>query len=232
MNASEEPPPSRPDAESPYLDPYRAAVEHSGASFEALLWRSRDFQRRRFEAIAQMVDPAGRVIADLGCGRADLLAWMHERGFRYAGYVGVEGIPELIRFSRARAADDKLPHAEFIETDFAADPDIFRRLVRAHGADTLVFSGSLNTFDEAPARAVLDRAWSALAGTKSGALVFNFLSTRHPPGASPDPYPARRFDPARMLDWALARTRYARLRHDYLDGHDATIAMRTERLTT
>jgi hypothetical protein len=28
-----------------------------------------------------------------------------------------------------------------------------------------------------------------------------------------------------MLNWALQRTRLVRLRHDYLDGHDATIAM-------
>lgn len=228
MNSTDDAADSRSDADAPYLSPYREAVEHAGASFEALLWRSRDFQTRRFETIAAMADPTGRVLADLGCGRADLLAWMHEQRVRYGRYVGVEAVPELLRYSRARAADEKLPEAEFIEADFAAAGDGFDRLVAEHGVDMLVFSGSLNTFDEPHALEVLDRAWRAVARVRGGLLVFNFLSTRHPPDAGANPHPARRFDPVRMLDWALARTRLTRLRHDYLDGHDATVAMRAE----
>jgi SAM-dependent methyltransferase len=214
----------RPDADSPYLEPYREAVEASGASFESLLWHSRDYQEKRFETIVAMADPTGRVIADLGCGRADLLAWMHAHKVAYARYVGVEAIPEMIRFCRARAADEKLPGAEFIEDDFATDPDAFKTLVNDHAVEQLVFSGSLNTFEEAQAMVVLERAWQAVASAR-GTLVFNFLSTHHPPGANPRPTPARRFDPSAMLNWALQRTRLVRLRHDYLDGHDATIAM-------
>ena len=215
---------NRPDSESPYLEPYRAAVDAGGPAFEALLWRSREFQRIRFETIAQMADPTGRVVADLGCGRADFLAWMHEQGVAYGAYVGVEGIPELVRFCEARALDEKLPEATFVEADFAADADIFSKLVAERKIDTLVFSGSLNTFDEADALRVLGRAWDALE--RGGVLIFNFLSTRHPPDASPHPDPARRFDPVRMLDWALSKSRLTRLRHDYLAGHDATVAMR------
>lgn len=217
---------NRPDAESPYLEPYREAVDAHGTGFEALLWRNREFQRTRFATMAQMASPSGRVLADLGCGRADLLAWLNDEGLDYDAYVGVEGIDELVRFCRARSIDEKLPGATFLHLDFAADPDVFSTLVESHNVDMIVFSGSLNTFDEPDATDVLDRAWQAISRVSAGALVFNFLSTRHPPDASPNPRPAYRFDPVRMLDWALSRTRLAHLRHDYLDGHDATVSMR------
>lgn len=218
---------TRPDAESPYLEPYREAVEAHGTGFGSLLWHSREYQSVRFATIAQMADPFGRVVADLGCGRADLLAWLHGEKIEYGRYVGVEGIAELVRFCRARAIDEKLPDAEFLELDFAADPDVFTTLVTSHKVELIVFSGSLNTFDEAHATAVLDRAWKAISTVRDGVLVFNFLSTRHPPGVNADPRPAHRFDPIRLLEWALDRTRLTQLRHDYLQGHDATIAMRS-----
>ena len=37
--------------------------------------------------------------------------------------------------------------------------------------------------------------------------------------------PAHRFDTAGMVSWALERTPGVWFRHDYLGGHDATIAM-------
>ena len=217
---------NRPDSDSPYLEPYREAVDAGGPGFEALLWRNRDFQRIRFETIAQMADPTGRVVADLGCGRADLLVWMHGEEVQYGRYVGVEGIPELVRVCRARLIDERLPEAEILQLDFAADEGVFRSLVADQGVDMLVFSGSLNTFEQARAADVLDRAWAAIQAVPGGVLIFNFLSTRPPPGATSNPHPARRFDPVVFVDWALSRTRLTSLRHDYLDGHDATIAMR------
>lgn len=217
---------NRPDAESPYLEPYRAAVEAHGTSFESLLWHNREFQGTRFATIAQMTDPYGRVVADMGCGRADLLAWLNAEQVKYGAYIGVEGIAELVRFCRARAIDEKLPEAEFLELDFVAQQDVFSTLVETHKVDLIVFSGSLNTFDEPDAQAVLDRAWRAIAPVSGAKLAFNFLSTRHPPGVNPKPRPAYRFDPTRMLDWALSRTGLTQLRHDYLGGHDATIVMR------
>jgi len=218
---------NKADADSPYLEPYREAVELRGSGFEALLWRSREFQERRFQTIVEMAPPSGRVCADLGCGRADLLSWMEREGVSRGRYVGVEGIPELARYCRARIADEKLADAEIIDADFAGDAGVFESLVRDRGVDMMVFSGSLNTFDEKHALRVLDRAWAAFESRTGSVLVFNFLSTFHPPGANPKPRPAHRFNPVRMLDWSLRRTRLTRLCHDYLGGHDATIAMQT-----
>jgi len=207
----------------PYLDPYLKAVREHGPCFEALLWRNPEYQIARFRVLAEAVPLTGRVLADLGCGRADLADWLHRTGITYGRYFGIEAVPELAAEAARRAVE--LPEASVLTADFVGDEALFRRLVREHGVDTLVFCGSLNTFEQAGAIEILGRAWQAIRKHTGSALVFNFLSTRtRRPG---DPTgPARRFDPAALIDWALQQTPVAQLRHDYLKGHDATIVMR------
>ena len=223
--------PMRPPAEHPcYLAPYAEVVDRAGACFEALLWRSRETQGARFEVIAECADLTGRVVADMGCGRADLAAWLAARGIQYGRYLGVDGVPEMVRFARDRAAREGLAECGFIAADFAADLRVFDRLATDHHADCMIFSGSLNTLDPALAARVLGAAWTAVA-RRGGLLIFNFLSDRDggPPASEIDKGPARRFDTLRMVRWALERTSNIVLRHDYLDGQDATIAMRPAR---
>ena len=210
------------------LKPYRDVVSSVGPTFEALLWHNKDFQERRFRVITELVDTAGRVVADIGCGRADLAAHMHHRGIEYGRYVGVDGVSELVAFCRERARREPLPECEFIEADFSRDEGLFASLVRSRGVEVFAFSGSLNTFEQDAALGVLARAWEALAGVRGGALVFNFLSNRFPVPRRDEPGPAKRFDPLAMLGWALERTGAGVLRQDYLPGHDATVLMRVE----
>jgi SAM-dependent methyltransferase len=201
---------STPD--KPYLAPYREAVRRHGATFEATLWLSREWQIGRFRVMTEMVDFTGRTILDAGCGLGDFAAALEEWGIGYGGYVGVEGMPELVAQARTR----DLPEAKFIEADFVHDAAAF-----AMRPDLAVFSGSLNTLTQDEAIGVLERAWAASAE----GVVFNFLSSRHGRTNAPDPSPARRFDPIEMLQWALSRTPVVQLRQDYFAGHDATIAM-------
>ncbi|TVQ60387.1 MAG: methyltransferase domain-containing protein [Phycisphaerales bacterium] len=205
-----------------YLDPYLEAVRLHGCGFASLLWRSPEYQIARFRVLAEVLEPTGRVIADLGCGRADLAEWMEREGIPYGRYIGVEAVPELAGEAARRAA--ALPEASILTADFAGDPTLFDRLTREHHAEAFVFSGSLNTFTQHEAEGVLDRAWRAIARVRGGRLVFNFLSdqTREAPD---DTGPARRFETLALTRWALARTPSIILRHDYLCGHDATIAM-------
>lgn len=208
-----------------YLAPYEEAVERHGVSFESLLWRSEEFQSERFRIICEVGDLAGRVVADLGSGRADLLAYLHAHTIGHSRYLGVEGIDELAAFSRQRAADAGWAEAEIMRGDFVGDADLMERLVRDHGAQVFVFCGSLNTLEPRRAAVVLDRAWDAIRRTPQGTLVFNFLSTHgRRMGASTGP--ARRFNPTPLIKWALRRAPSVAMRHDYLRGHDATIMMR------
>lgn len=205
-----------------YLAPYKRVLDRAGPCFESLLWRSRQYQEIRFETLAALADFDGRVVADMGCGRADMLAWLTRRGTPFARYIGVDALPEMIAFSRARAAEERLDACTFLEADFASDPELPQRLVDAHGVQTFIFSGSLNTMDEPLAREVLERTWSAVSRVRAGCIAFNFLSDLEDTGACVD---TRRFCTGAMVRWAMERTPRVRFRHDYLGRHDASIAM-------
>lgn len=197
-----------------YLDPYREAVDRFGATFDATLWNSREFQRLRFEVLRGMVDLDGLTLLDAGCGLGDLCEHLRERNVQLARYVGVDGVPEIVEAAKRR----QLPHAEFHCRDFVADAEA----LRLGRADVIFFSGSLNTLPEETARLAAQRAWEA-AGR---GIVFNFLSDRpSDPWRDRDTGPARRFNTLDWLDWALGVTSQVRFRQDYLAGHDATIAM-------
>lgn len=197
-----------------YLEPYRQAVEHFGATFDATLWHNRDYQMVRFDVLRQMVDLNDLVLLDAGCGLGDLCEFLAERNVRLRRYVGVDGVAEIIAGAGAR----QLPRAEFHCRDFVADP----AALAIGQPDVIYFSGSLNTVPEQQARAVLERAWT----TARRGVVFNFLSNRASPAAlSRDTGPARRFDTLDWIDWALRATPVMLFRQDYLGGHDATIAM-------
>ncbi|MCB9844796.1 MAG: hypothetical protein H6811_02255 [Phycisphaeraceae bacterium] len=206
-----------------YLDPYRRAVEAFGASFESLLWNSPYTQEVRFEAIAASVDLADRSVGDFGAGRADLLDWLASRDIRTRRYVAVEAIPELHAMCQRRAASFGAG-ALAERADFVQEEGVFERLIAAHGLDTLLFSGSLNTLSRDGAVGVLERAWGALSGIDRGVLAFNFLSTLRRAGS--DETPACRFDTMAMIRWAIGRTPLVVIRHDYLADHDCTIVMR------
>ena len=210
-----------------YLEPYRLAVEHGGPGFESLLWNSKAGQEARFRVVRDTVDLTGRVVADLGCGRADFAAHLHHTGVEYGRYVGVEALPDLLAFCRDRAAKEPLPECIWLEGDFVSDHGLFKALVRTHGVDTLVFSGSLNTLEQPSALDVLGRAWDAISPVRDGALVYNFLSSMTRRGPHEDTGPAKRYDTPAMIGWALDRADSVALRQDYLGAHDATIVMRT-----
>ena len=216
-----------------YLRPYADAVEQGGATFESLLWRSRTAQVQRFDAIIDAIsgDLGARTVGDLGSGLGDLAVRMAERGMSARGYVGVEGIEDLRMAAAERTLAVGFP-AVHVSGDFAA-AGVAGELVRAHGFDTCVLSGSLNTFRQRAAERVLDAVWTALLSRERGedgvarVLAFNFLSDR-----PSEKYlkkatgPAKRFDAARMVRFGLERTPSVSLRTDYLEGHDALVVMR------
>lgn len=213
----------RRSSSPPYLEPYLSVVRSEGPTFRALLWRSPHAQQTRFAALCSLADPAGRRVADLGCGRADLLDHLLSRDHAPAVYTGVEAIPELACSSRERLAALGHPAASILQADFAADPGLFNHLAAA-GADLFLFSGSLNTFVQEQALAILSRAWQALQGRGRVALAFNFLNARHADSADPTGA-CHAFDPVDVLGWAFERTPRVAFRQDYLDGRDAAVAL-------
>ncbi len=212
------PEPSGPSEScAPYLSPYRAAVDRLGPCFETLLWNSPETQRLRFQAITNSIDLAGHVVLDAGCGRADLAVWMRDQHIPYRRYIGIDAIPEMLDHARSLP----LPHADFFNVDFISDERAF--LCAGDPPDIIVFSGSLNTIPRPLAARALARAWRDC----SVALVFNFLSCGDSPQSDELPAGrAQKLSPSVVLKWALQHTQDVSLRHDYLEGRDATIVMR------
>lgn len=156
-----------PKADGPipfYLYPYHEAREQGARGFDALLWASREGQRARFEAIARNCPLEGMRILDVGCGRADLLGYLLERGILPAHYTGLDGIAASLRAARRK----KYPRCEIRAADFVREPEKLEV-----GADVVVFSGSLNTLSRPRFYRTLRVAWAA-AGQ---CLVFNFLNS-------------------------------------------------------
>jgi SAM-dependent methyltransferase len=197
------------------LDPYREALKQHGPSFEATLWRNRDSQKRRFGVIADMIDLTDQVVLDAGCALGDFCAYLSEdRQVSYAKYIGIDGLGEVIH----KAGERGLVRAEFFERDFVADTDA----MAIGEPDVICFSGSLNTVREDDARAIVERAFHI---AKVG-VVFNFLSDRCTvESGQKDTGPASRFDTIGWVRWAIGQTVRVQFRQDYLNGHDATIAM-------
>jgi SAM-dependent methyltransferase len=198
-----------------YLEPYRQAVQKHGAGFEATLWGSRAAQERRFDVMIDMVGFDGTSVLDVGCGTGDFAARLLERGVAFDRFVGYDAMAEMTDAATARG----LERCTFEARDVVADTAAFA----GADADYACFSGTLNTMEEETARALVKAAYDAA----HQGVVFNFLSDRpDPKWLEKDLWPARRFDTAAWVRWALSVTPRVQFAQDYLDGHDATIAMR------
>jgi len=147
-----------------YLEPYHDAARRHGGGFESLLWASPRSQRARFEAISRAYDLNGKSILDAGCGRADLMQYLMDQGIRPADYIGLEAVESLADQADAR----RYPNARILRGDFVLEPA--KLFV---GADAVIFSGSLNTMDDAGFYGSLNRAIDATAH----AVIFNFLKS-------------------------------------------------------
>ncbi|NER02932.1 MAG: hypothetical protein F6K17_10005, partial [Okeania sp. SIO3C4] len=187
------------------------------------LWMSKPKQLGRFDVFIQEIDLAGRTIVDAGAGLADLAAYLIEQGIEYERCIALEGVQAMAE----QAALRNFLRTRVEHVDFAAHADVYERIndeERAAGGQpigVILFSGSLNTFQQEHALQQVQRAWDVA----SHAVGFNFLSTRHHKRNPVNPAPAVRFDPVHILDWALARTPAALVRQDYFEGHDCTCIM-------
>jgi len=198
-----------------YLEPYRDHVRRHGTGFESTLWASPRSQVKRFEVFAQMAFLTGKRLLDVGCSRGDFAAYLLDRDIRFKKYIGLDAVPELVEYARAR----NLARCEFVLGDCVREPSVMRR----GDPQIICISGTLNTMDMATVFRVLEGAWEATSQT----LLFNFLSDKAHRRAPPQDHFARRLDTVELLEWALEKTWHVQFRQDYFRlGHDATIAMR------
>lgn len=154
-----------------YLTPYLTAASRHGGGFSSLLWASPRTQAVRFGALTRLVGLNGKLILDVGCGRADLLDFLLSHDIHPDHYVGLEGVAALADAAEAK----RHPGSMIVRADFVREP--LRLFV---GADVVYFSGSLNTLDPASFYATIRKGYDAAAET----LVFNFLASPELAGVS------------------------------------------------
>jgi SAM-dependent methyltransferase len=196
----------------PYLVPYLQAAERFGDGFGSLLWASPKTQRARFEAICGAFSPAGKSVLDVGCGRADYLPFLIERKIYPADYTGIEAVQTLVRSAKDRSAKVKQTMASrIVSADFVREPA--RLFV---GADIVMFSGSLNTIDDAEFYETIRRAYDAA----TEAVVFNFLCSPFLAGREW----LRWRSPQDVLSFARTVSGSVQIFDDYLRG-DCTICI-------
>ncbi|HUB24646.1 MAG TPA: class I SAM-dependent methyltransferase [Tepidisphaeraceae bacterium] len=143
-----------------YLQPYIDASRRYGAGFKALLWTSPQTQAARFDALWRLTGFGNRSVLDAGCGHADLLEFLGDRGWR-GQYAGVEALPELAQIAEKRTRN-------IFNGDFLRQPELLRQ-----NMDVIVFCGSLNTLDRFKFRLALLNAVRAAREL----VAFNFLSS-------------------------------------------------------
>jgi len=135
---------------------------YSEGTAKALGWRGPESQMRRFEVLASVGDLQGRSVLDVGCGYADLKAFL-DRTAPDVTYLGLDQMPEFVSEAQARYQDD--PRATILQADFttAVLPEM----------DYVLASGALayRSADPDFHLQVIERMWAA---TRRG-LAFNML---------------------------------------------------------
>ena len=161
-------------------------------------WRDEHTQSVRFEALCQWGDLQGLSVLDLGCGKADLLAYMEERGLSVR-YTGIEMVPEFVREANMRFKGNA--HARILLGSFME--------IAIPPCDVAFLSGSLNYQNHAEGEPwnCLRRIW---ASARLG-MAFNMLDEALEPSTAF----LRSYDPEAALRFAQELDPQARLVKGY-----------------
>jgi SAM-dependent methyltransferase len=184
---------------------YDRRVTRFGVQPRALDWGSRASQETRFDVLVQIDDLSGCSVLDVGCGLADLFAFLRSRKIP-ASYTGYDIAPAVLESARARFPDAELRLADLMAQEIASPQFDF---VFASGIFHLRPAGSYS-YLEAMARRMYE-------GCRRGA-AFNTLSAKSPKTDS------HKFlaEPAKVLEICLNIAPKVVLRHDYM-AHDFTV---------
>ncbi len=180
---------------------YEDKVQRFGYDHRGLGFRNRSSQERRFEALLQLGDFAGRRLLDVGCGFGDLLDFLIERGIRPI-YTGIDLCEPMVRRCRERFSGASAQRFEVADVlDYRPDEPY----------DFVVASGIFG-LDAAGARERIRPTLERMLDWARVGAAANFLSRR-----TPSPAQARVYvEPSEVLAMGLELTPAARLDHAYL----------------
>ncbi len=194
-----------------YLEPYREAAKEHGGSFYATLWRSKEGQQLRFQAMCDAIDFSNATILDVGCGLGDFAEFLHMQRIQFNSFHGIDAMELMVE----EATKKSIPRCTF------SIDDVIENRQSLNGYDWITMSGTLNAM---PQHLAMDLVSDAFASCSIG-IAYNFLSNQCKPNLEEDLTPASRFDTLEMLEQAFQLTRNVSFNQTYLDGHDATIVL-------
>jgi hypothetical protein len=190
-------------------DHYRPRIVPGRPHFDVLDWADEKSQKARFAVLADNVPLTGRALLDVGCGLADLLAYVQGRGIEVQ-YTGVDIVPEMVAAARRQH-----PTATFLCADVFTGPPLPRRY------DVVFCSGTFN-LDLGNSMEFLARALPRLLALAGQVLVFNLLHVRAAAKYQQCVY----HDPQDVLDLLKPLGCRARLIDDYLHNDFTVICER------
>ncbi|MDQ6979182.1 MAG: methyltransferase domain-containing protein, partial [Mariprofundaceae bacterium] len=110
--------------------------QHSFAQYgyapDALFWRSRGMQKRRFQTLADIGIQSGDSVLDVGCGFGDLFSFLSGTA-RTVDYTGIDLSPDILQQAIAMHPDLALYQGDIFDRDWSAAP-----------FDWVLLSGTLN----------------------------------------------------------------------------------------
>ncbi|MEP6916808.1 MAG: methyltransferase domain-containing protein [Acidobacteriota bacterium] len=186
------------------IERYSRRLAQFGEDPRTLGWDTRAHQWTRFAATTAVVDFHAREVLDIGCGLGDFRVFLEDRGIAPSSYAGVDINDDLLAIGRRRFPDSRFERRNVVLDPYTSpvcDVAVMLGLVNFRLED-------LDNYDYA-ARAID----AAFAGCRE-ALVVDMLSARRTPEYPEEDF-VFYFEPARMLDVALARTPYVQLHHAY-----------------
>lgn len=176
---------------------YNERLDRLGETPAALGW-ARGRHNVRFSIFAEQLNFDGASVLDFGCGMADFLGFLRDRGCDVS-YVGVDINERLVQI-----AQERYPDARFLTRDMLSDSVDFR-------VDYAVASGVHNVKmadNTAFLRASLDALWAVA----DKAVALNFLSNK----VSYPTQHSHHSDPAEVLSICYEKTNKLVLRNDYM----------------
>lgn len=186
-------------------DFYERRVARFGVSPHALDWGSRYSQEKRFEVLIEVDELSGHSVLDVGCGQADLFAFLDSRGIA-AAYTGYDISPAVIESARRR-----FPGLELELVDLMAEHVAYPQF------DYVVASGIFHLRPRG-GYAYLESMVRQMYRCCRLGVAFNSLSSKSQQ-IDADKFVA---DPATVLDMCFDITTNVVVRHDYMP-HDFTV---------
>jgi SAM-dependent methyltransferase len=177
---------------------YHSLLEEHGETHRALDWGSRESQQKRFEVLAGIGLTAGDRVLDVGCGLADLNAWLieHRPGVEYSG---IDLTPGMVTKAQARFPNAKILNKTIFDQDLPIGP-----------FDYLFASGIFFLRKENPAE-YMESTIVQMFNSATRGIAFNSLS-----GWAKDRVDGEfHAEPSHVITFCKKLSPYVVLRHDY-----------------